>query len=123
MSKPTVVIVDDDRSFVEAVSIFLERRGYCAVPAFNGQEGLARLRKNGIDVGIVDVHLPDISGIDLTKQIRHAGVAPPIILISSDHRPEVFRACREAGARLFLPKPISPEELLRAISGALESRT
>jgi two-component system response regulator MtrA len=123
MSRPTVVIIDDDRSFVEAVSIFLERRGYHVVGAFNGKEGLARLRRNGIDLGIIDVHLPDISGIDLAKQIRGAGAAPPVILISGDHSPEVSQACRDAGARRFLPKPIGPTELLNAISDIIEGGT
>jgi DNA-binding response OmpR family regulator len=123
MSKPTVVIIDDDRSFVEAVSILLERRGYRAVGAFNGREGLARLQNNHVDLGIIDVRLPDISGIEIAKEIRRTGAAPPIILISSDHRSEVSQACREAGARLFLPKPIGPAELLNAISDILGSGT
>jgi DNA-binding response OmpR family regulator len=122
MNKPTVVIIDDDRSFVAALSIFLERRGYHTVQAFTGQEGLARLRNNGIDLGIIDVHLPDISGIDVAQQMCRSGATPPLILISSDHRPEVRQACREAGAQLFLPKPIGPERLLSAIADALGNK-
>jgi CheY-like chemotaxis protein len=119
MSRPTVILVDDDRSFVAALSIFLERRGYHTVSAFTGQECLARLRENGIDLCLIDVHLPDISGIDVARRMARGPATPALLLTSSDHRPEVRHACEEAGARLFLPKPIRPAALLRAIADAL----
>lgn len=119
MSKPTVILVDDDRSFVAALSILLERRGYHTVSAFTGRDCLARLRENGIDLCLIDVHLPDISGIDVAQRMARGPAAPVLILTSSDHRPEVRRACEEAGARMFLPKPIPPAALLRAIADTL----
>jgi CheY-like chemotaxis protein len=119
MRKGTLVIVDDDRSFIEAVSIFLEDQGYRTIPAFCGQEGLARLQANHIDLGIIDVHLPDISGIEVAKRLRTACRDVPLILISGDDCPKVQEQCRVAGARLFLPKPLVPEELLDTISQTL----
>ena len=119
MRKGTLVIVDDDRSFIEAVSIFLEDQGYRTIPAFCGQEGLARLQANHIDLAIVDVHLPDISGIEVAKRLRGARRDVPLILISGDDCPKVQEQCRVAGARLFLPKPLVPDELLDTISQTL----
>jgi len=121
MSRPTVVIVDDDRSFVNAVSIFLERRGYHTIGAVNGHEGLAVLGRDHIDLGIIDVHLPDISGIEVARAIRRINATLPMIMISSDDQPDVCRQCKEAGAGVFLPKPIVPEELMDAISATLQN--
>lgn len=119
MCKGTVVIVDDDRSFVEATIIFLEDHDFRTVPIFNGCEGLAWLQRNHANLAIVDVHLPDISGIVIAEILRGEGRNIPLILTSSDDRSEVKERCSIAGARVFLSKPLAPEVLLTAISETL----
>ncbi|MHC4671118.1 MAG: response regulator [Planctomycetota bacterium] len=119
MNKGTLVIVDDDRSFVEAISIFLKDHGFQTIPTFNGCEGLTWLQSNRADLAIIDVHLPDISGIDVAERLRRAGKDIPLILISSDDCLEVQERCWGAGASLFLPKPLIPEELLDTICETL----
>lgn len=120
MAEETLLIVDDDRSLVEAVSLFLEGHGYRTVPAFSGEEGLARARRNGVALAIIDLHLPDISGIDVARTLHQEGTDIAFILISGDDRPEIRRECLAAGARSFLSKPLVPDELLHAVSAILD---
>ena len=84
MNKVTLVIVDDDRSFVEAISIFLKDHGFYTVPTLSGQESLTWFQSNRADLAIIDVHLPDISGIEVADRLHRTSKAPPLILISSD---------------------------------------
>ena len=69
MSEKTVVIIDDDRGFVLALSKFLLRRGFRAVGAFGGRDGLAQIESGEAHVAIVDLHLPDITGIEVVEQM------------------------------------------------------
>jgi DNA-binding response OmpR family regulator len=119
MAVPTLMILDDDRAFVEAVSILLSDEGYQTVQAFSGEEALASFRGNGIDLAIIDVNLPDISGLEVMTKLLETPVPPPVIIISSDHRAELQEQALAAGARLFLPKPLMPDELLASIAAAL----
>ncbi len=111
----TLVIVDDDRSFVEAASIFLEDYGYHTLGAFSSREAMQRMKAGGVDLAIIDVHLRDGSGIQLARRIRNGGSRVPVILISSDDQPCVQTQGRAAGACAFLTKPLVPEELLDVI--------
>lgn len=119
MHNRTLVIVDDDRAFVEAASIFLEDYGYQTLRAFSSQEAVQRMRTGGVDLAIIDVHLRDGSGIQLVRRIRNAGSRVPVILISGDDRPCVQTQGRAAGACAFLTKPLVPEELLEVIFRAV----
>ena len=119
MRNGTVVIVDDDRLFVEAISIFLGDHEFRTISAFNGCAGLAWLQYNSADLAIVDVHLPDISGIEVAIKLRLMGIKTPLILTSSDDCATIKEQCHQAGARLFLPKPLAPDVLLAAISETL----
>ena len=111
-----VLIVDDDRAFVEAVALFLQDQGYSVMTAFNGREGLALLRAGHTDVAVLDVHIPDRSGLELAEEAGTRPIPVPIILISGDDSPEIQEQCELLGARFFLPKPLAPEALLTALA-------
>lgn len=72
--------------------------------------------KEGWDVILSDFDMPDTDGIQLTSQLRAAGVVTPIILVSSDTRHALRAQAREAGANAFCTKPVTREQLLRAIA-------
>ena len=122
MDVGVVVIIDDDRAFVQAVSKFLDFRGFRSVSAHNGADGLTELESDRARFAIVDVHLPDISGIEVVERYRATGRNLPFVLISADDRPEIQAQCRSAGAVRFMTKPLAPPELLQVVSDALDKR-
>jgi len=119
MTSYTVMILDDDRSFVEAVTLFLEHHGYRTIATYRGEEALERIREGGIDLAIVDVNLPGISGLEVLQRMRADGREIPVILISSDHDPAIRERSRAAGAWKFLAKPLAPDDLLGSVARVL----
>lgn len=115
----TVLILDDDRAFVDAVSLFLEDHGYHAITATRGEQALRELRATQVDLAIVDVHLVGTGGLDVAREIRSRSPGLPVIVISSDHDPGTRERSREAGAWTFLAKPIAPDHLLDVVAQAL----
>ena len=116
---PTVLIVDDERSFVDAVAMFLEDNGYKTVKAYGGREGKAQLRSGRLDLALIDLHMPDLSGIELLTFAAQAANPVPVIMITSDDGQETARRCEALGAVRFLVKPVAPDELLNLIPLAM----
>lgn len=120
MPAKTVLIIDDDCSFVEALATFLEDNGYSPLRAFNGCDGRERLQSGKADLAIIDVHMPDVDGVELLLETGRLAKPIPVIMISSDDGVETVNRCRGSGAAMFMAKPIVPEELLAAIPRTME---
>jgi DNA-binding response OmpR family regulator len=114
-----ILIVDDDRSFVEAVALLLQEHGYGVLMAFGGREGLERLRDGHADLAIIDVHMPELDGLELARAATADSTFVPTILISGDDSRAIQELSRIAGARCFLPKPLDPDHLLECIGEAV----
>lgn len=114
-----ILIVDDDRSFVEAVVLFLQEHGFQVLIAFGGREGLQVLRDGHTDLAIIDVHMPALDGLELARAAAACPASVPTILISGDDSRDIQERSRNAGARCFLPKPLDPEQLLKCIGEAV----
>lgn len=106
----TVLICDDSIAVHESLKCFLEKEHFCCISAFRGEEALAALQSNPIDLIILDIMLPDISGTDLCYQIRK-GNNLPIIFLSAKGE-EIDRIIGlELGADDYVTKPFSPREV------------
>ncbi len=114
-----ILIVDDDCSFVEAVSLLLQEHGYRVLTAFGGREGHERLRDGHADLAIIDVHMPGSDGIELARAAAAGPASVPTILISGDDSCDIQERSRSAGARCFLTKPLDPDHLLKCIEEAV----
>jgi len=123
MPGKTVIIVDDDRSFVDAVAVLFEDFDYRALKANGGREGLELLRSDDVDMAIIDVNMPDMDGVELARKIANLPKPIPTILISSDDSRENADRCRAAGKGIFLAKPLDPEVLLQTVSRLLATST
>jgi FixJ family two-component response regulator len=116
---PTVVVVDDDVSVRESLELLIQNEGWQAALFESAQEFLARLPSVDPSCLILDVNLPDLSGLDIQQRISDEKFSIPIIFITGyGDIPTSVRAMK-AGAAEFLTKPLDDEVLIDAIRGAI----
>jgi DNA-binding response OmpR family regulator len=118
MDKPTILVVDDEPSISEVVSIYLERAGYRVLAVSDGQAALEALEKQTPDLVVLDLMLPKVDGLEITRQLRAAGDIPIIMLTA--RRTEMDRILGlELGADDYVVKPFSPRELVSRVKAVL----
>src|SRR5512145_2709641 len=121
MNPHLILLVDDDPVFTQFTQNLLTEKGMKVVTAFSKAEGLELFERNHPSCVILDIFLPDGSGVDLIKPIRAAGANTPIIMVSGQSEvEEVVRAMKD-GANDYIKKPFRGEELILKIQMVLES--
>ena len=117
----TVLVVDDDPTQRRLAQAVLEREGYTVVHAGSGGEAIDRLTKGGgADVVLLDMVMPGMSGMEALAEIRTAGVATPVIVLTASGGVDAVVKAMRAGAQDFFVKPVSAERLLVGVSNALQ---
>src|SRR5947209_20117019 len=117
-----ILIVDDDRSIRELLSMHLEERGYSVAVASTGAEGFRRVEETGPSAIILDMRLPDMSGIDLIPELRKRAGETPILMITAHHDMATTILAMKAGAFDYIHKPIDIEAFDVALDRSLEVR-
>jgi len=117
---PTVFIVDDDRSMRQAIQDLVESVGLRAEAYATGQEFLRRQRTSDPSCLVLDVRLPQMSGLDFQRQLADTGVQIPIIFITAHGDIPMSVRALKSGAVEFLTKPFRDQDLLDAIQPALQ---
>ncbi len=119
--QPTVLVVEDDEPVRFGMTTLLAQEGYLVLTAANGHDALATLRQplSAIDVVVLDVHLPDVSGIDLCARLRELYPRLPVIVCTGEATPEEVAQLLHLGAHRYLQKPVSADELLATVEAAL----
>jgi len=113
----TILVVEDDPPTSEFLVDLLDMEGYATRIAASGKDALAQLTEQPVNAVLLDRRLPDMDGLDVCRQIRHSiNAAVPIILLTADHSLALEAAARDAGATVYLPKPMPPEVLLRRLA-------
>src|SRR5271155_4302860 len=116
---PTVVVVDDDISVRESLELLIQNEGWQPVLFESAQEFLARLPSVVPNCLILDVNLPDLSGLDIQQRISDEKPTVPIIFITGyGDVPTSVRAMK-AGAAEFLTKPLDDQIMIQAIREAV----
>lgn len=116
MSK--ILIVDDEKSIRVKISEFLNQAGYDAEAAADGVTALNRIDAGGIDMVLIDVIMPDFSGIELLTQIRRRTESIPVIMLTGQPSIDSAVEALRHGADDYLIKPVGREPLLQAIRQA-----
>ena len=117
---PTVFIVDDDRGMRQAVQDLVESVGLRAESFATGQELLNKKRTSGPCCLVLDVRLPQMSGLDFQKRLAEIGMRIPIIFITAHGDIPMSVRALKSGAVEFLTKPFRDQDLLDAIQQALQ---
>ena len=116
-----VLVVEDEESFVDALSVGLEREGFDITIARDGQEAVALFEKNGYDAVLLDLMLPKLSGLDVCRAIR-ATSEVPIIIVSAKGEEVDMVLMLELGADDYVTKPYRLRELVARIHAVLRRR-
>ncbi len=114
-----VLLADDQATNRIVLTRMMERGGHKVISVTNGEEALDAIAVGDIDLVILDMHMPEMSGLDVLKQARvmQAGRTPiPFIIISADATPASIQQALEAGANSYLTKPVVANRLLDAIA-------
>ncbi len=113
-----ILVVDDEREIRRCLELSLEEKGYTVLAAESGEKALELLQQSPADVAIVDLLLPGIDGIELTKSIRQWSTLPIIILSAIGDDKKKVEAL-ETGADDYVTKPFSIEEVVARIRSVL----
>jgi two-component system, chemotaxis family, chemotaxis protein CheY len=114
----SILIVDDSESIREVVSFTLESAGHQVLKAVDGQDALKYLDGTALDLIITDLHMPNMDGISLIREVRSNACYKfiPILFLTTESQSEKKLQAKEAGATGWIVKPFVPEKLLAAVS-------
>ena len=117
----TILIVDDSESIREVVSFTLENEGYTVLVGIDGKDALKFLDGKEIDLIITDLHMPEMDGIGLIKEVRKMDKYQrvPILFLTTESQAAKKMEAKEAGATGWIIKPFVPAKLLEAINKVL----
>ena len=113
-----ILVVDDEKEIVEAIKIYLEDEGYNVFPCYDGQEALKLLKNNKIHLILIDIMMPNLDGINATRQIRKIS-SVPIIMISAKSQDTDKIMGLNVGADDYVTKPFNPLELVARVKSNL----
>jgi len=114
----SILIVDDEPKIVRPVADYLTNAGFGVATARTGDEALMRVRTEAPDLVVLDLGLPGLDGLDVTRAIRRAGELPIIMLTARDDETDRIIGL-ELGADDYVTKPFSPRELVARVRAVL----
>ncbi len=114
-----ILIVEDETALRESLAVQLRAAGFTVDTAADGEEGLYAAREYAIDLAIVDLGLPKLSGIELISQLRAAGRSVPILILTARDRWQEKVEGLQSGADDYLVKPFHVQELLARMQALL----
>jgi len=122
--KAKILIVDDEPNLLRMLEYSLQVEGYTIILASNGQEALYKVKREQPDLAILDVMLPDMSGLEICQRLRSSvqTLTLPVIMLSARGQVADKVAGLQAGADEYVTKPVDPNELVARVA-ALLART
>ena len=113
-----ILIIEDEASFSEALSFLLQKEGYSISIADNGKDGLEQFKSQDFDLVLLDLMIPELSGIEVCRAIRSTSQVPIIMLTAKDSEIDKVVGL-ELGADDYVTKPYSSRELVARIKAVL----
>ena len=120
--KKKVLIIEDEKNIVDILRFNLQRSGYEAIGAYDGEEGLRMAQEGNPDLILLDVMLPKLNGFDVCRRLREMGSNVPVIILTAREEESDKVLGLEIGADDYITKPFSIRELVARV-GANIRRT
>ncbi|MEO5904481.1 MAG: response regulator, partial [Gemmatimonadaceae bacterium] len=114
-----VLAVEDSATQAAALASLLEREGYDIILAGSGEEALATIQSQPIDIVLSDVVMPGMDGYELCRRIKEGTPTVPVILLTSLNDPLAIVRGLESGADHYVTKPYDPEQLIARVRQVL----
>ena len=116
-----ILLVDDDSDFIQSMVMALEERGYTVIVAINGQEAVDKVLTNGIDVLILDLRMPVLSGLEVYLELNKNDRVVPTVIVTgyADEEADTIDLLKSMSVSGCLTKPIDMEELVRNIASLI----
>lgn len=122
MSRAKILIADDGRVMRTVIYAKLTEKGYAVTAVASGRQALESLMQHPVDLVLLDIHMPDIDGLETLRQIRntHTAIQLPVIMATANDKDAAVIESFEAGANDFVTKPINFPILLARIETHLK---
>lgn len=116
------ILVIDDAAFIRMrVEKFLQRQGFDVILAENGTTGIESFKANSPDIVFLDVTMPDMTGLDVLKQIKEINKDAKVIMLTNVDQQETVMETVKLGAKGFIKKPFEEEKVLDKINKLLQT--
>ena len=122
MSKPKILIVDDDADLQEILKDSFEAEGYFVRTADDGERALEIIEQNPPDVVVLDFRMPKVNGLEVLKRIKGVNPGLPVIMITAYGRELNVSELTKEGMYTLLIKPLDPNRVRMCVEKALEER-
>jgi FixJ family two-component response regulator len=117
-----ICVVDDDAAILKALGRLLRSAGLQMMPFDNPRLFLEHAENHTIALAIIDIWMPELSGLEVQRLLHHIAPATPIIMMTGRDDPGMHRVAFAQGARAFFTKPFADSAFLEAIRAALPGR-
>lgn len=117
----SVLVVDDDRTLRHAITSLLHDAGYRTSQAGDGRAALQMLQVQPVDVMLLDVGLPGMSGLEVLAEARRMPAPPRVVIMTADDTPETLLRSFRGQAHLFVRKPFAPKRIVDVVNEVLAS--
>lgn len=116
-TQKTVIIVDDEPDTAEMIAEMIRLSGYQAIKSFGGTPAISMIIRQDPDAVILDIMMPDLSGLEVLRIMRKDPrmIHIPVIVVSAKSRPEDIQEGMDAGAVAYLTKPVTYKDLKSAV--------
>lgn len=118
-----ILLIEDDRPLNKAISVYFKKEKFYVLSSFSGQEALDILSQNNLDLIILDINLPDLSGFDLIEQIKIINSNISILILSACDLDSAILHGFNLGAEDYVTKPFNIEILHKKINVILKRNT
>ncbi|TAL08522.1 MAG: response regulator [Nitrospirae bacterium] len=116
----TILVIDDERLLCDLMRDMLQRHGHEVFTAYNGREGIEAHRQRRPHFTLLDLHLPDMNGIEALTRIRESDPKAAVMILTGAGSDKLERQARELGVTDFLIKGLSPEVLFEAVTRGVQ---
>jgi DNA-binding NtrC family response regulator len=118
-----IFLVDDDELILSMLSRVLKKEGYDVISEADTDDIVTKIKASSPDVVVLDIGLPDISGIDILKGIKSNGLNSQVVMLTADDSAETTVKAMKLGAADYLTKPFNMDKIKRVISNAIEKES